>query len=48
MSEWIRVPDGENMLKGTMLGISALGKRLIIYKTRSGYFATDRSHWMGP
>jgi nitrite reductase/ring-hydroxylating ferredoxin subunit len=42
MSEWISVPDGENMLEGTMLGISALGKRLIIYKTRSGYFATDR------
>jgi nitrite reductase/ring-hydroxylating ferredoxin subunit len=42
MSEWISVPDGENMLEGTMLGISALGKRLIIYKTRIGYFATDR------
>jgi nitrite reductase/ring-hydroxylating ferredoxin subunit len=42
MSEWISVPDGENMLEGTMLGISALGKRLIIYKTRRGYFATDR------
>jgi nitrite reductase/ring-hydroxylating ferredoxin subunit len=42
MSEWISVPGGENMLEGTMLGISALGKRLIIYKTRSGHFATDR------
>jgi 3-phenylpropionate/trans-cinnamate dioxygenase ferredoxin subunit len=42
MPEWIHVPDGEKMLEGTMVPMSALGKRLIIYRTRGGYFATDR------
>ena len=42
MSEWIQVPDGENMLEGNMLALAAPGKRLIVYKTRGGYFATDR------
>jgi nitrite reductase/ring-hydroxylating ferredoxin subunit len=42
MSEWVKVPDGESMHEGAMIAVSALGKRLILYKTRRGYFATDR------
>ncbi|HEV7614096.1 MAG TPA: non-heme iron oxygenase ferredoxin subunit [Steroidobacteraceae bacterium] len=42
MSEWINVPNGETMSEGTMLAVSAPGKRLIVYRTRRGYFATDR------
>jgi nitrite reductase/ring-hydroxylating ferredoxin subunit len=42
MSEWICVPNGETMPEGTMISISPPGKRLVIYRTRRGYFATDR------
>jgi nitrite reductase/ring-hydroxylating ferredoxin subunit len=42
MPEWIGVPKGRDMLEGTMISVSALGKRLIVYKTAGGYFATDR------
>jgi len=40
MSEWISVPGRRKHARGNHAGISALGKRLIIYKTGSGYFAT--------
>jgi nitrite reductase/ring-hydroxylating ferredoxin subunit len=42
MAEWVCVPQGEEMLEGTMTATSALGKRLIVYRTSGGYFATDR------
>ena len=42
MSEWVCVPKGEEMREGTMIATSALGKHLIVYRTISGYFATDR------
>jgi nitrite reductase/ring-hydroxylating ferredoxin subunit len=42
MSEWVCVPKGEEMREGTMISTSALGKQLIVYRTISGYFATDR------
>jgi nitrite reductase/ring-hydroxylating ferredoxin subunit len=42
MSEWLNVPKSEDMPVGTMLGITAQGKRLIVYRTAGGYFATDR------
>jgi 3-phenylpropionate/trans-cinnamate dioxygenase ferredoxin component len=42
MPEWVSVPKGGDMLAGTMISMSAQGKRLIVYKTDSGYFATDR------
>ncbi len=42
MAEWIHVPNGEHMAEGTMLAATALGKRLIVYRTGKGYFATDR------
>jgi 3-phenylpropionate/trans-cinnamate dioxygenase ferredoxin component len=42
MSQWVSVPKGEDMLDGTMTAMSALGKRLIVYRTVSGYFVTDR------
>lgn len=42
MAEWIKVPGGENMSEGTMIAATALGKRLIVYRTAAGYFATDR------
>jgi 3-phenylpropionate/trans-cinnamate dioxygenase ferredoxin subunit len=42
MAEWISVPNGESMSEGTMIALSALGKRIIVYKNRRGYFATDR------
>ncbi len=42
MSEWIEVPDGGSMAEGTMIPATALGKRLIVYRTGKGYFATDR------
>jgi nitrite reductase/ring-hydroxylating ferredoxin subunit len=42
MSEWIGVPNAENMSEGTMTAFAAIDKRIVIYKTRSGYFATDR------
>lgn len=42
MPEWVNVLNAEEMPEGTMMGISALGSRLIIYRTKSGYSATDR------
>jgi naphthalene 1,2-dioxygenase ferredoxin component len=42
MPEWVNVLNAEGMPEGTMMGISALGSRLIIYRTKSGYSATDR------
>jgi len=42
MPAWSIVPGGENMIEGTMIGMSASGKRLIVYRTKTGYFATDR------
>ncbi len=42
MTEWVNVPKGESMPEGTMIAVSARGRRLIIYRTRRGYFATDR------
>jgi len=42
MAEWVSVPEGESMSEGTMIAVSAHGRRLIIYRTRRGYFATDR------
>src|SRR6185437_95185 len=42
MAEWVSVPEGESMSAGTMIAVSARGRRLILYRTRRGYFATDR------
>jgi nitrite reductase/ring-hydroxylating ferredoxin subunit len=42
MAEWINVPNGVAMKEGTMLPVSAPGRHLIVYRTRAGYFATDR------
>jgi 3-phenylpropionate/trans-cinnamate dioxygenase ferredoxin subunit len=30
------------MATGSMISVTALGKRLIVYRTTAGYFATDR------
>ncbi len=42
MPEWISLPKGEELLEGNMAGLSALGKHVIVYRTATGYFATDR------
>jgi nitrite reductase/ring-hydroxylating ferredoxin subunit len=42
MPEWIRVPNASDMLAGSMISVTAPGKRLIVYRTIAGYFATDR------
>jgi 3-phenylpropionate/trans-cinnamate dioxygenase ferredoxin component len=42
MAEWVNVPNGESMPEGTMIAVSTRGQRLIVYRTRRGYFATDR------
>jgi nitrite reductase/ring-hydroxylating ferredoxin subunit len=42
MPEWIGVPDASEMPPGSMKSVTALGKRLIVYRTTAGYFATDR------
>jgi nitrite reductase/ring-hydroxylating ferredoxin subunit len=42
MSDWVRIEGGEGMIEGAMIAGSAGGKRLIVYRTGSGYFATDR------
>jgi nitrite reductase/ring-hydroxylating ferredoxin subunit len=42
MSEWISVPNGETMPEGSMVAITAAGKRLIVFRTPQGYFATER------
>jgi nitrite reductase/ring-hydroxylating ferredoxin subunit len=42
MPEWISVPSASGMATGSMISVTALGKRLIVYRTTAGYFATDR------
>ena len=42
MSEWVRVSTGAELPQGAMVAVSAAGKRLILYRTARGYFATDR------
>jgi len=42
MSEWVRVSSGAELPQGAMVAVTAAGKRLILYRTASGYFATDR------
>ena len=42
MPEWISVPHASDMLAGSMISVTAPGKRLIVYRTTAGYFATDR------
>lgn len=42
MPEWISVANASGMATGSMISVSALGKRLIVYRTTAGYFATDR------
>jgi nitrite reductase/ring-hydroxylating ferredoxin subunit len=42
MSEWISVPNAETLSEGSMMAVTAAGKRLIVFRTRQGYFATER------
>jgi 3-phenylpropionate/trans-cinnamate dioxygenase ferredoxin subunit len=42
MAEWTLVLGAEAMPEQTMKAVSAGGKRLIVYRTKSGFFATDR------
>jgi nitrite reductase/ring-hydroxylating ferredoxin subunit len=42
MSDWICVAKREELAEGAMIAVSAAGKRLIVYRTATGYFATDR------
>lgn len=42
MPVWISVPNASDMLAGSMISVTALGKRLIVYRTTGGYFATER------
>jgi|ERR1700685_3505954 nitrite reductase/ring-hydroxylating ferredoxin subunit len=42
MPEWFSVPNASGMATGSMISVSALDKRLILYRTTAGYFATDR------
>jgi nitrite reductase/ring-hydroxylating ferredoxin subunit len=42
MAEWIGVPNASGMAAGSMISVAVLGKRLIVYRTTAGYFATDR------
>ena len=42
MAEWTLVPGAEAMPEETMKALSAGSKRLIVYRTKRGFFATDR------
>jgi nitrite reductase/ring-hydroxylating ferredoxin subunit len=42
MSDWIYVAQGEDLVEGAMIAVLAAGRRLIVYRTVGGYFATDR------
>lgn len=42
MSEWVCVARRDELAEGAMIAVSVPGKRLIVYRTAIGYFATDR------
>lgn len=42
MADWVYVPKGTELAEGMMISVSAAGRHLILYRTASGYFATDR------
>ena len=42
MSEWMLVPGAEAMPEETMKAVSVGSKRLIVYRTKRHFFATDR------
>jgi nitrite reductase/ring-hydroxylating ferredoxin subunit len=42
MPDWIPIPKGEEIPAGTMVAVSAAGRRLIVYRCDDRYFATDR------
>jgi nitrite reductase/ring-hydroxylating ferredoxin subunit len=42
MSDWLCVPEATTLVEGAMIAVSTPGKRLILYRTGSGYFVTDR------
>jgi 3-phenylpropionate/trans-cinnamate dioxygenase ferredoxin component len=42
MSEWVRLSIDTEPLEGSMNAVTVAGKRLILYRTSAGYFATDR------
>jgi nitrite reductase/ring-hydroxylating ferredoxin subunit len=42
MAVWTPVPGAEAMPEETMKALSEGGKRLIVYRTKRGFFATDR------
>jgi 3-phenylpropionate/trans-cinnamate dioxygenase ferredoxin component len=42
MTDWVRVASAEALAEGAMTAVSPADKKLILYRTRTGYFATDR------
>jgi nitrite reductase/ring-hydroxylating ferredoxin subunit len=42
MSEWVRISIEAEPVEGSMTAVTVGGKRLILYRTAAGYFATDR------
>lgn len=42
MSEWIRLSLDRELAVGSMIAVTIAEKRLILYRTRAGYFVSDR------
>ncbi|HVW69107.1 MAG TPA: non-heme iron oxygenase ferredoxin subunit [Steroidobacteraceae bacterium] len=42
MLEWVRIPLDHEVPEGSMTPVTLAGKRLILYRTRAGYFVSER------
>jgi 3-phenylpropionate/trans-cinnamate dioxygenase ferredoxin subunit len=42
MSEWIRLSLDCEVAEGSMIAVTVADRRLILYRTRAGYFVSDR------
>jgi len=42
MAEWTLVPKGAQLAVGAMTGLSVAGQHIVLYRTASGFFASER------
>ena len=42
MTEWVPVPEAVALAEGAMAGVSVAGRKLLLFRTRAGYFVTER------
>jgi nitrite reductase/ring-hydroxylating ferredoxin subunit len=42
MAEWILVPKAAQLAVGAMTGLSSAGQHILVYRTASGFYASER------